>query len=68
MIKCLHASLFGAQEIDRIIAELKSHRSEFRQVLRHPSLDYCCVSGNEVSEKFRKKDLCLVSRKRSVVE
>ena len=29
-------------------ADLRNHRSAFRHVLRHPSLDYCCVAGNEV--------------------
>lgn len=47
-------------EIERIIADLKSHRSEFRQVLRHPSLDYCCVSGNEFLIEVRNANLKMV--------
>ncbi|KAL9986355.1 hypothetical protein ACROYT_G000493 [Oculina patagonica] len=47
-------------EIERILAELKSHRSEFRQILRHPSLDYCCVSGNEFLIEVRNTNLKMV--------
>ena len=46
------------KEIKRILADLKSHRSEFRQILRHPSLDYCCVAGNEVLFLLFQQNLC----------
>ncbi|XP_029192324.2 DNA mismatch repair protein Msh3-like isoform X1 [Acropora millepora] len=47
-------------EIQKIEIELKNHRSTFRQVLRHPSLDYCCVAGNEFLIEVRNPNLKLV--------
>ncbi|KAK3732903.1 hypothetical protein QZH41_012683, partial [Actinostola sp. cb2023] len=44
-------------EMQRIVGELKVHRSSIRRTILHPSIDYCTVAGNEFLIEVRNAKL-----------